>query len=141
MKKMGQVYADIEIINMSDLELVRRGHMDQDEVRRMWIRPLVDSGFYYFCINEGIQEILELPVLRNERFQLADGRPVDCDVVGPVYLKFQNRRSTCSAVVLPEDMEPLLGMFPLEEMDVLIDSKRQELIVNPAHPDGPMHRL
>ena len=38
-------------------------------------------------------------------------------------------------MVLPGDSEPLLGAIPLEEMDVLIDPLRQELIVNPEHPD------
>ncbi len=38
-------------------------------------------------------------------------------------------------MVLPGDSEPLLGAIPLEEMDVLIHPLRQELIVNPEHPD------
>jgi clan AA aspartic protease len=138
---MGQVYADIEIINMGDLELARRGYIDRDEVKRMWIRPLVDSGAFYLCINDNIQEILQLSILENKKFQLADGQSIFCDVVGPVHVKFQNRDATCSAIVLPGDTEPLLGMIPLEEMDVLIDSKRQELIVNPAHPDGAVFKL
>ena len=37
-------------------------------------------------------------------------------------------------MVLPGDCEPLLGAIPLEDMDVMIDIQRQELIVNPAHP-------
>ncbi len=138
---MGQVYADIEIINMGDLELARRGYIDRDEVKRMWIRPLVDSGAFYLCINDNIQEILQLSILENKKFQLADGQSIFCDVVGPVHVKFRNRDATCSAIVLPGDTEPLLGMIPLEEMDVLIDSKRQELIVNPAHPDGAVFKL
>jgi hypothetical protein len=36
-------------------------------------------------------------------------------------------------MVLPCDMEPLLGTIPLEDMDVLIHPQRQELIVNPDH--------
>ena len=33
------------------------------------------------------------------------------------------------------DTEPLLGAIPMEEMDVLIHPQRQELVVNPEHPD------
>jgi hypothetical protein len=36
---------------------------------------------------------------------------------------------------LPGDSEPLLGAIPIEEMDVLIHPMRQELIVNPEHPN------
>jgi hypothetical protein len=32
---------------------------------------------------------------------------------------------------MPGDSEPLLGAIPMEELDVLINVKRQELILNP----------
>jgi hypothetical protein len=57
-------------------------------------------------INETIQEVLQLPVVGKKRIALANGNPAECDHV-----------------------------FPLEQMDVLIDPVRQRLIVNPAHPD------
>jgi len=53
--------------------------------------------------------------------------------VAPIILKFENRKFTGSAMVLPGDSEPLLGAIPMEEMDVLIHPLRQELIVNPEH--------
>ncbi len=37
--------------------------------------------------------------------------------------------------MLPGDSEPLLGAIPMEEMDVLIHRQRQELVVNPEHPN------
>jgi len=37
-------------------------------------------------------------------------------------------------MVLTGDVEPLLGVIPMEEMDVLIHPQREELIVNPEHP-------
>ena len=45
------------------------------------------------------------------------------------------------ALVLPGDIEPLLGMIPLEEMDVMIDPARQELVVNPAHPEYALMKM
>jgi len=35
----------------------------------------------------------------------------------------------------------LLGVIPMEAMDVLVDPRRQELVVNPKHPDYALHRL
>jgi clan AA aspartic protease len=86
------------------------------------------------CINENIQEQLQLPIVEQRKAQTADGRIVECDVVSGVELRFKNRRTSCSAMVLPGDSEPLLGAIPLEDMDVLIHPLRQELIVNPEHP-------
>ncbi|SEN31011.1 clan AA aspartic protease, AF_0612 family [Chitinophaga rupis] len=131
---MGLVYADIELINGGDLELARRGYMDKDEVKRMWISALVDTGSYMLAINENIQEQLQLPVVEKRKAQLANGHIVEYDVVAPVEIRFKNRQTTCRAMVLPGDSEPLLGAIPLEDMDVLIHPQRQELIVNPDHP-------
>lgn len=131
---MGLVYADIELINGDDLALVRRHIIGEEEVKRMRVNALVDTGSYMLCINENIQEQLELPIVEKRKAQLADGSIVEYDVVAPVEIRFKNRRSSVSAMVLPGDSEPLLGAIPLEDMDVIIHPLRQELIVNPDHP-------
>jgi clan AA aspartic protease len=132
---MGLVYADIELINAGDLEMVRRHLMDKDEVKRMHINMLVDSGAYnMMAINETIQEQLQLPFKEKRKSIMADGSVAEHDVVGPIEVKFKNRTAVCNAVVLQGNNEPLLGAIPMEEMDVLIHPLRQELIVNPEHP-------
>ena len=131
---MGLVHAEIELINGDDLALMRRNIIDIDEVKRMHVTALVDTGSLLLAINENIQEQLQLPVVEKRKAQLANGHIVECDVVAPVEIRFKNRRSSCSAMVLPGDSEPLLGAIPLEDMDVLIHPLRQELIVNPDHP-------
>jgi clan AA aspartic protease len=132
---MGMVYADIELINEDDLALVRRNMLDKDEVRRMRLEMLVDSGAYMMAVNETIQEQLDLPFIEKRKVQMANSSVVEYDVVGPVKVKFKNRTAICNAFVLPGDSEPLLGAIPMEEMDVLIHPQRQELIVNPEHPN------
>ncbi len=49
---MGTVYADIELINAIDLGLVRSNRMDKDEVRRIRVNMLANSGAYMMAINE-----------------------------------------------------------------------------------------
>jgi len=132
---MGMVYADIELINSVDLENARNYVIGEDEVRRIKLNVLVDSGAYMMAINETIQSQLELPLLEKRKVQLASGQVVEYDVVGPIDVRFANRRAICSAFVLPGDSEPLLGAIPMEEMDVLIHPRRQELVVNPEHPN------
>lgn len=131
---MGLVHAEVEIINGGDLEMVRRNLLDQDEVKRMTVSMLVDTGAYNLCINEEIQEQLQLPVVEKRKGMLADGSIREYDVVDNVQLRFKNRATTCRAMVLPGNSEPLLGSIPLEDMDVIIHPQRQELIVNPDHP-------
>ncbi|MDP4265670.1 MAG: retroviral-like aspartic protease family protein, partial [Bacteroidota bacterium] len=122
MNGMGTVYAEIELINAGDLEMARRELMDSDEVKRMPVTMLVDSGAYNLCINETIQEQLDLPFIEKRKAQLANGHVEEYDIVGPVVVKFKNRRTVCNAMVLQGDSEPLLGSIPLEDMDVLIHS-------------------
>ncbi len=131
---MGLVYADIELINGGDMELARRQIIGEEEIKRMQVNILVDTGSYYLCINETIQEQLGLSVLEKRKGQLADGSVAEYDVVGPIEIKFKNRRCHVDAMVLKGDSEPLLGAIPLEDMDVLVHPLRQELIVNPEHP-------
>jgi len=132
---MGLVYADIELINAVDIELAKKHIIGKDEIKKVSLNMLADSGAYMMAINETIQSQLELPLIEKRKVQLADSRVVEYDVVGPLSVKFANRKATCSAFVLPGDSEPLLGAIPMEEMDVLIHPMRQELIVNPEHPN------
>lgn len=132
---MGMVYANVELINTNDLENARRHLIGEDEIKRIRVDMLADSGAYMMAINETIQSQLELPYIENRRAVMADGSIKEFKVVGPVMLKFSNRTAVCNAYVLEGNSEPLLGAIPMEEMDVLIHPLHQELIVNPEHPN------
>lgn len=131
---MGLVYADIKLINGDDVVLARRNIIGKEEVKEMYVNMLVDTGSYNLCINEDIQSVLQFNIVEKRMAETADGRIVECDVVDNVQVRFKNRATTCRAMILPGSCEPLLGAIPLEDMDVLIDPQRQELIVNPEHP-------
>jgi len=132
---MGLVYADIELISGDDLALHRRGYIKEEEIKRLSVRALVDSGAYMLAISKRVKEQLDLAVLNTQISQLADGTTVELEVAGPVEVRFANRRASVDAVVLPGDVEVLLGAIPMEEMDVLVDPKQERLILNPAHPN------
>ncbi|MBV9210234.1 MAG: aspartyl protease family protein [Acidobacteria bacterium] len=138
---MRLVYADIELINGDDLSLLRRGHIKEDEIKRMTINMLVDSGALMLTINEEIQTQLGLQQVDSRSAQLADGTLIKLPVVGPVEVRFANRRSSVDAMVLPGDAAPLLGAIPMEDMDVLVDTQQGRLIVNPEHPYIVQHSL
>jgi hypothetical protein len=138
---MGVVYADIELINEEDVALARRHFIGTDEIRRIRVNMLADSGAYMMAINETIQSQMEFPFIDKREVQLANSEIVEYDVVGPIDVRFANRRATCSAFVLPGDSQPLLGAIPMEEMDVVILPKRLELVVNPEHPNYAVLRM
>jgi len=131
---MGIVRADIELVNPTDLAMVDQGMMQEAQVRKLMTSALVDTGAYMLCINEEIKEKLGLRHMSYENAELADGSLVKAEVVGPVIINFKNRNTACRAMVLPGNNEPLLGVIPMEDMDVVIVPLKQTIDVNPDHP-------
>ena len=131
---MGLTYAEITLANGADTAHAKLGRLPKEEVKQVKVKALVDSGAYMLTINEHIRCQLDLPVYEKREAILADGTLVSCAIVGPVDVFFKNRATTCRAIVFPGDNEVLLGAIPIEDMDVLIDLKNNELIV---HPDRP----
>ena len=128
---MGYVYADIELTNEDDVALNKRGHLPENEIRRVTTRALVDSGAYDLILNQEIQEQLKLRVLGKRFVRLADERVLEVDIVGPVEVRFETAATTVRALVIPDTEQVLLGAIPLEGLDVIIDPVRERLLVNP----------
>ncbi len=134
-KQMGLVYAEIELVSVDDIVLHRHGFLPEEEIKRLTVNALVDSGAYLLIITDQIRQQLDLPLIEEQVFRLADDSECRCEVVGPVELHFENRSTNVRAVVFPGAEEVLLGSIPLEDLDVMIDPKQQRLIVNPASPN------
>jgi hypothetical protein len=54
------IYADGELINGDDMALARRHMIGEEEIKRMPVTCLVDTGSYMLAINETIREQLQL---------------------------------------------------------------------------------
>ena len=135
---MGLVYADIELVSGDDLALFRRGFIGEDEIRKVKVQALADSGSYMLVIGEPLREQLGLPILGERVGRLADQTERLVKVAGPVELRFANRRTTTDTLVFPGEVEVLLGAIPMEDLDVMIDPKQQRLVVNPDYPNIPL---
>ena len=136
---MGLTYANIQLQNGGDAEDFRRGRIDEDEIRQIEVHALVDTGSVQLAINESLREFLGLPIIGMRTSQLADGTCLELPVVGSIVVKYLDRWSITTALILPDDQEPLLGAIPLEEMDLYVHPGRNELL--PVHPDGPLMSL
>ena len=136
-KEMGYVHAEIELTNVGDVEQHYLGILPEDEIRRVTTTALVDTGAWDLVINEEIQQRLDLRVVGKQPVKLADETVVEVDIVGPVAIRFEDRSTFMSAIVLPATSEVLLGAYPLEGLDAFVDPKRQKLILNPKTPGNP----
>ena len=131
---MGLVYADVTLANSFDMTAAKKGLIAEKDVKKFEVRALVDSGAITLTITDAIARQLDLEVEDSVNVELADGTHSKRDLVGPVTIRFKNRMTSCSALVLPGASEVLLGAIPLEAMDVIIDPLAEQLIV---HPDRP----
>ena len=129
---MGLVNANIEIINSDDLALVRRGYLKEDDVKRIQVEVLVNTGSYMLAINEDIKIQLDLLKVDEQEAELADGTLKRLDVVDPIEIKFKNRRCSCDAMVLPGKSQILLGAIPMEDMDLVVDPKKTRTNSKPS---------
>lgn len=118
---MGIVYADIEIKNPRLPESSSRT-----------VRMMVDSGSYHLCVPESLRKELGLEVIEQKVVSLADGSCREVPYAGPVQLGFKNRSGFSGALVMGD--EPLLGVIPMEDMDLIVLPKEKRLDVNPKRP-------
>ena len=119
---MGLVNADIELANPRD-----------SAIRPMRVNSLVDTGALHLCVPEHVALQLGLEQLYQREVTTADGAKHLVPYVGPVSVKFENRGCFTGALVLGDRV--LLGVVPMEDMDVLVCPATRKLIVNPASPN------
>lgn len=121
---MGLVYANIILSNPS-----KRG------LRSMEISALVDTGALHLCIPPHVALQLELQELEKREVTLADGNKSLVPYVGPIEIRFANRRCFVGAMILGD--ETLLGAIPMEDMDLVVIPSTRTLVVNPVSPNIP----
>lgn len=122
---MGLTYAKLKLTNLFNHQQVE-------------INSLVDTGATFMCVTEEIalQLGFDTGEVSRQVVTLADGHQRKVPKIAPIEIAFENRSYVTEAVVLGN--EPLLGVIPLEAMDLIVDPRQQLLIVNPQHPNYPV---
>ena len=100
------------------------------------VSALADSGAVHLCIPEHLAIQLSLTELERREVVLADGHRRTVPYVGPVEVRFGNRRCFTGAMVLGNEV--LLGAIPMEDMDLVLRPQLQRLDVNPESPNIPL---
>ena len=125
---MGHVFSYIELSNP------RRG-----ELSPFAAKALVDTGALMSCIPEHIAIQLDLETDSMREVTVADGQRASVPCVGPIKLAFENRFCYAGTLVLGDEV--LLGVVPMEDMNLVVDPGRRRLTVDPASPNLPHARV
>lgn len=136
---MGAVYVLVRLSNAADIEMAERGLMEKSEIRRCEVEALVDTGSTHSIIPPDLAKTLGLRAHRQATGVLADGNRVSCGVSLGVLFEIDGRDTVQDAHIMGDAV--VIGQTVLESTDLLVDCVHRKVIPNPAHPDGPMHRL
>jgi clan AA aspartic protease len=136
---MGLTRTEITLKNGVDVIDAQRGYINKNQIRQMTVSALVDTGAGTLVITEALRQKLGLEVKGLHRATLTNGSKEMCKVTEPVEIQWRNRDTSCRALVVPDDGEVLLGAIPLEDMDLVVDPVRQELVG--AHGDEVLYRI
>jgi clan AA aspartic protease len=130
---MGFTYTDITLANAGDITDVQRGHRKEQDVRKIAVRALADTGAGTLIINDAVCQQLGLTIEGLRGATVAGGGKSICKVTEPVRIYWNNRDTACKALVMPGEPAVLLGAIPLEDMDLVVNPAKQ--LVEGAHGD------
>ena len=136
---MGNVYAELTLRNEFDVRCAEHGLKKAEEIRSVTLTAIVDTGAYTLMIDLGIMEKLGLSKTGEQRVRTASGEHLVCPVTDAVEINWKNRQSVMRAVAVPGLPQTLLGLLPLEELDLIVHPSRHELVG--AHGDEIEHML
>ena len=107
----------------------------QRDLESIEAKALADTGAMHLCIPEHIAIQLELTEREKREVTLADGSKRLIPYVGPIEVKFGNRRCFVGAMVMGDEV--LLGAIPMEDMDLIVRPMTREVLINPDSPNVP----
>ena len=128
---MGKVTARIKLTNLFDLVLQKR-RLSRKKPRQVEVESLVDTGATRLYLKPSVIKRLGLERVDAVRSQITNGEAIRFKYE-PVQLELMGRRENFDVIEIPESAPNLLGQVPLEVLDLVVDTKRQKLIPNPAH--------
>jgi clan AA aspartic protease len=136
---MGEVKAQVQLINATDESLARRGQLAPEQVRVYETNAVIDPGAVCTVIPSDVMQILGLAETHQRAVEYADGRNEPVPVTESVVIVIRGRRTSDEALVLGNEV--LIGQTVLEKLDLHVDCANQRIIPNPAHPDQAVNKV
>lgn len=132
---MGRFSVNVEIVNYTDVVKANEGLLDPKKIRRKTLSGVVDSGASKMVLPLSVVKELGLPIRETKvKVKYADGRRATRSETGPFQVFLQGREDVFSAIVEPKRDTALIGAIVLEDLDFLVDCKKQRLV--PRDPDS-----
>jgi predicted aspartyl protease len=118
---MAEVVEKIILVNVRDAANARSGYIKEADVRKLTVDAVVDTGAGPLVITEATRQRLGLDIEKDDSVNLAGDVPQECGIAEAVRIIWQDRFTTSHPFVLPTGHETLLGVIPLEDMDLMVN--------------------
>ena len=132
-KLMGRISMPITLANNQDRALADAGFLSEDQVRRVTLVGVVDTGATRLVIPESAAIQLGLPLAGQVKVRYTDNRSTSKELVDQVHVTLLGRDSVFKALVEPDRKDALIGAIVMEDLDFLVDCTNQKIY--PRDPD------
>jgi len=125
---VGQVFTEITLKNAGDVTLTEHGYKQEQDIRQATVDILVDTGAGTLVITEALQQELGLKTRKKRPVRMANNVPVNVQETEPVEVHWKDRSMVCRPWVVSGTQQALLGLIPLEDMDLMVDPNGREVV-------------
>ena len=139
MEPTGSVYDRLKLLNAGDVILFKCGMLEEGKIRHLEVEAVVDTGASNIVFPKHVALQLGPDYVRYSGLELGSADIQRAEVVGPVEIRFENQNFTVSGIVMGNEV--LLGSIPMQDMDVVVDARRDRLVVNPESPYLPKMKV
>ena len=129
---MGKIIATIQVKNLKDELLASEGYLAPAQIRSIETEAIADSGATRLCLKKSLIEQLDLPLLGERKARTTNG-VVTRKIYRGAHLFLMGRDTDVIVSEVPDDCANLIGQIPLEDLDFVLDLRRQQIIPNPEH--------
>jgi predicted aspartyl protease len=127
---MGRTFVEVEVENYDDIVLRDAATGPGRTVRKEKLRALVDTGCALLCLHTSAIRNLGLTLARSAEVRTANG-PVVRAIYRVAQITILGRQYIAEVMEIPDDMPNLVGYIPLENLDLVVDPKTNQVIPNP----------
>lgn len=127
---MGRTLVEVEVQNYDDIVLRGATRGRPRKVRKEKVQALVDTGSALLGLHKATIEKLGLRFARSVEVRTGNGN-VERPIYQAVRITILGRQCLGEVMEIPDDIPPLLGCIPRENLDLVVDPNSNRVIPNP----------
>jgi clan AA aspartic protease len=123
---LGYIYVDAVFYNPIDYTEFVLGKRRLEDVKRIGLKALVDTGATFPALPEDVVEKLSLPIHGEVEAETATGR--ERVRLALAIIQIEDRTAASYIIVRPRGTTPLIGVVALEQMGYRVDPVTGKLV-------------